>query len=305
MTKQEQSLVIGTHDGEFHPDDVYACATAIQALTERGQSYPPNVEIIRSRDPEQLAECDLLIDVGMVYDPGDGKFDHHQPEGAGQRENGIPYAAFGLIWQEFGLTLCDGDEDAFAHVDEHFIQVIDAYDNQIPLYESTLSRDVQPGQDIMNFNRLTDGFDKAIATARLLLEGRVATAQAEIASLRPIREIIDSSEDKRVIVLPVEKLDWQSTIPELDGADDAKFVIEPEGQDWVVRAVPVRPNSVERRALLPDELRGIEDRREIERICGVTGIDFVHGKGFFARATSLASARSLVHQSLDDLPRAA
>ena len=35
-------------------------------------------EIIRSRDAAVLDTCDMLVDVGSVYDPAALKFDHHQ-----------------------------------------------------------------------------------------------------------------------------------------------------------------------------------------------------------------------------------
>lgn len=303
---EKETLTIGTHDGEFHADDIYACATLIQATTERGQKNPPVIDIVRTRDPQELAQCDVLIDVGMEYNPDEGKFDHHQPEGAGQRENKIPYAAFGLIWKEVGLVLCDGDQTAVDLVDKDFVQVIDAYDNQIPLYESSQAPDIQPGQDIMNFNYMgPTGFDNAIATARILIEGRIAAAKAEVLSIRPITESIVQSTDKRVLILPHENINWKSTIPNLELANEAKFVIEPEGEDWVVRAVPVRANSVEKRALLPEELRGIEDAVVIESLCGVSDVKFVHSEGFFARADSREAAERLVSQSLDDMPIAA
>lgn len=32
----------------------------------------------RSRDPAVLSDCDVIIDVGGVYEPVNGRFDHHQ-----------------------------------------------------------------------------------------------------------------------------------------------------------------------------------------------------------------------------------
>jgi len=37
-----------------------------------------NAEIIRSRDPKILAECDTVVDVGGVFNPEQRRFDHHQ-----------------------------------------------------------------------------------------------------------------------------------------------------------------------------------------------------------------------------------
>ncbi len=41
---------------------------------------------------------------GIVYDVGGGMFDHHS-EPRETRPNGVPYAAFGLLWQELGAQL--------------------------------------------------------------------------------------------------------------------------------------------------------------------------------------------------------
>ena len=37
-----------------------------------------DAEIKRSRDPAVLADCDLVVDVGGVYDPTIHRYDHHQ-----------------------------------------------------------------------------------------------------------------------------------------------------------------------------------------------------------------------------------
>ena len=61
-----------------------------------------------------------------MYDIGDGKYDHHQ-KNSRVRENGVPYAAFGLLWEQFGHELLSKvDAQAF---DEYFIQPIDQSDN--------------------------------------------------------------------------------------------------------------------------------------------------------------------------------
>lgn len=36
------------------------------------------IEVIRSRDPKVLDPLPILVDVGSVYDPSKGRYDHHQ-----------------------------------------------------------------------------------------------------------------------------------------------------------------------------------------------------------------------------------
>jgi uncharacterized UPF0160 family protein len=37
-----------------------------------------SIDIIRSREPTELAKCDILVDVGAVYEPATHRYDHHQ-----------------------------------------------------------------------------------------------------------------------------------------------------------------------------------------------------------------------------------
>ena len=37
-----------------------------------------DAEIVRTRDPEKLAACDIVVDVGGEYDPQRHRYDHHQ-----------------------------------------------------------------------------------------------------------------------------------------------------------------------------------------------------------------------------------
>ena len=37
-----------------------------------------DADIVRSRDPAVLDECDIVVDVGGVYDHGKKRYDHHQ-----------------------------------------------------------------------------------------------------------------------------------------------------------------------------------------------------------------------------------
>ena len=72
-----------THAGKFHADDVFA--TALLKIVR------PDIKITRGFVvPDDFD--------GIVYDIGFGIFDHHQ-EPRETRPNGVPYAAFGLLWR--------------------------------------------------------------------------------------------------------------------------------------------------------------------------------------------------------------
>ena len=100
-----------THGGVFHADDVFAAAMLRiikpGIIIERGNTVPEDYD-------------------GLVFDIGFGEFDHHQKDKR-VRENGVYYAAFGLLWEKYGSMLMN-EEDAKAF-DESFVQPIDNSDN--------------------------------------------------------------------------------------------------------------------------------------------------------------------------------
>ena len=100
-----------THGGKFHADDVFATALL--------QIVRPDIRITRGFTvPDDFD--------GIVYDVGLGMFDHHQ-EPRETRPNGVPYAAFGLLWRVLGPGLVG--ENQARLVDENLIQPLDLHDN--------------------------------------------------------------------------------------------------------------------------------------------------------------------------------
>ncbi len=67
MTKR-----IATHNGKFHCDEALACFM-LRRLPEYSSS-----EVVRTRDPKVIDTCDIVVDVGGVYDPSSHRYDHHQ-----------------------------------------------------------------------------------------------------------------------------------------------------------------------------------------------------------------------------------
>ena len=85
-----------THNNSFHADDVFATATLLLVLKKNIDE----VEIIRTRDRSLFESGDYVYDTGGIYDEEKNRFDHHQEGMAGERENGIPYSSFGLVWKK-------------------------------------------------------------------------------------------------------------------------------------------------------------------------------------------------------------
>lgn len=118
-----------THNGVRHADDVAAVAALLILY--------PNAEVVSTRDPVIIDRSDYAVDVGGVHDPERGRFDHHQRGGAGARDNGVPYASFGLVWNFYPLAAdilgtlhvpSEHRREVHRMVDERLVQGIDAAD---------------------------------------------------------------------------------------------------------------------------------------------------------------------------------
>ncbi|EAN89007.1 hypothetical protein C3747_16g232 [Trypanosoma cruzi] len=99
--------VIGTHNGSFHCDEAMACGL-LRCSQNFGQS-----NILRSRDPNALERCNIVVDVGSVYDEATLRFDHHQPSFHDTMKT--PKAVYqtrlssaGLVYKHFGREIIQG-----------------------------------------------------------------------------------------------------------------------------------------------------------------------------------------------------
>src|SRR3989344_5773340 len=185
--------ILVTHNGSFHTDDVFACA-ALSLLLER-EKVP--FEIIRTRDEGVIAKADYVFDVGGVYDAEQNRFDHHQPGGAGKRENGIEYSSFGLVWRKFGEKLC-GSREAADLLDKKLVAPIDALDNGFDLVEKTHSVFPYLIQDFFRVMRPTwretdskidEMFLKSVSIAKEILIREIIYAEDTILSNQSIISI--------------------------------------------------------------------------------------------------------------------
>lgn len=290
-------MLIATHDGSFHADEVFAIA----ALGLLGEP----IEVLRTRDRSVLASADLRVDVGFRYDPDTGDFDHHQREFDGVRENGIRYASFGLIWREFGARVCDGDEEVAAAVDATLVQGVDANDTGQQLSESLVDG-VYPltvNGVVGGFNARWDEtlapeqerlrFDEAVDLARGILAREVLSAASGRRSARIVQEAIAAAVDPRLIEIGVNAPWKQVLVP---AAPEALYIIYPKRQGFGLEAVPRELGSFENRRDLPAAWGGLEGD-DLVAVTGVSDALFCHAKRFLVVASS--------HEGIEQLARLA
>lgn len=287
-------MKIITHNGSFQADDIFAVAILMLVVGE--------AEIVRTRDKDQIATADYVVDVGMICDPDKGRFDHHQSEGAGVRSNGIPYASCGLVWKKYGERLAGGKEEADL-IDINLMQPLDAHDNGVAIADYRF-KGVR-AYDIVDFfysfrvnlheseEELYQIFMRLVSMARDLLIREISRTKLVIESEAKVRQAFEMSEDKRMVILS-EQLPWRRV---LSKEPEAKFVIHPRNDGrWGVRAVV--ENAYTPRLSLPAAWGG-KTGKELQEITGVREAVFCHRGLFLVLAENKEGAIKLAKLALD------
>jgi uncharacterized UPF0160 family protein len=294
-TKNLKRIV--THNGNFHTDEVFACA--VLSILNDGA-----VEILRSRDPEVWATGDYVVDVGGVYDEAKGRFDHHQIGGAGTHENGIPYSSIGLVWKAYGEKIT---RSAYAArvINERFVQPVDAGDNGIGTF--TIKDQVAPVlihdaisafRPAWNDERTEDeGFLEAFEMAKKILTREIILARAEEEGKRHAEEAYTHMEDKRIVILE-DHYPWYEA---LGSKPEPLYVVKPDRANagrWKVEAVRSDVHAFKNRKDLPEAWAGERDQ-ELAIASGVPDAIFCHSKRFIAVAGSKEGALALARKAVE------
>ena len=282
MTNEFDYLV--THSGIFHADDVFS--TAFMMILN------PNAKVYRTLKPDDFVEEIKKNEPNAkccIYDIGRGKFDHHQND-TPIRDNGIKYAAFGLLWKEFG------DWEQYPYLDEEFIQSLDDHDNGgktselsciIKLfnknkYDSDLPDDMPYFNDIVENNM----FLEAVDIAKKILYRKLYSYDEE----NDIKDILKEQEIK----VNSLKLKWiYSPIAPKNNRylyeEDIRLIVYPSDRGGInVQFRSDEYGSMKASYKFPDMWCGAEFKDLPE------GVTFVHKSGFLANCKDMDSAMKMV-----------
>ena len=296
-----QKIKIVTHSGKFHTDDVFAVAT-LQHVFE-------DTEVIRTRDDAAVRSGDVVVDVGNVYSVSQKRFDHHQPEGAGVRKNGIPYASFGLVWEVYGEEIC-GDKEIAKSIDQVLVQPIDAGDNGVDLCTSCFSR-VFPytvGSIVDLFRPThTEGEDydaafvRAVEWAKWVIIREVEITQDALAGKSLVESFYREAPDKQVVVFDkTNALGRELTTSFLIKYPEVLYAVlyRKDIDSWQVVALNESEGTYRVRKPLPESWAG-KGESELQKVTGVTDAIFCHKGRFMAVTKSKEGALKLAQLALD------
>ena len=245
-----------THGGRFHADDVFSAALL--------RILRPDIRVYRGNQvPKNFS--------GIVFDIGDGPFDHHQKDGP-RRKNGAAYASFGLLWQAYGHHFLP--ERAAASFDDKFIQPLDIDDNKGT--GNTLAGLIGAYNPTWDSNADGDAaFEEAVAVAQSLLEHKLESLAAMERGHAVVQAALKNRQDG--VVTLEYYVPWKPVLV----PSEAEFVIFPsERGGYSLQCVPKDFNGkTGHKVPLPREWNACPAPR-LQELSGVPEVTFCHAIGY-------------------------
>jgi len=311
-------MLIATHSGKFHADDVYG-VTVLDIVF-------PGCELIRTRDPEKIRPADFVVDVGGIWDPATGRFDHHQKGFEGSRQSGVEYASAGLVWREHGARCVMRIAEAcagYAIQPEQARQIAYAIDSDLVQYldmSDTGAARNAPGS--YGLSAVISGFNptwideqhagdaSAAEEVRLAQFRRAMEFMADVivnavkyrvSGTLAVEQVRQAQvlEDGKVLFLENASLPW-STVVRTE-MPKVVFVVSFSiaEQRYLLHTVPAAADSFVARKDLPAAWAGLQGA-ELTAVTGVPDAGFCHNKRFIASAESFGGALALARLALSD-----
>lgn len=320
-------LTIGTHDGTFHCDEVTACWMLKQLRRYK------DAEIVRTRDSSKLGQCDIVVDVGGVYDPKTFRFDHHQRSFNGTMKSlanakwETKLSSAGLVYLHYGkevisqlIKMPPDDKDVnrlYDKIYEKFIEEIDGIDNGIDQYDGTpryqittnLSSRVSGLNPAWNEKEpnADAGFKKAMEFCGLEFMDRINYYKD---SWLPARTIVEEAVGTRkkvdasceIIVFNQSGCPWKEHLfdIELEQALEPtiKFVLyQDQNHNWRVQCVPETLGSFQNRISLCASWCGLREDT-LSTASGIADCVFVHANGFIGGNKTYEGALEMARKTL-------
>lgn len=282
-----------THGAKFHADDVFSTVIMNEIID--------NMKLVRVLDvPEEYKHKENIF----IYDIGCGKYDHHQKGGNGQRENGIRYASFGLIWKSFGrdylkkIKVEEINIDwVWKYLDDEFVQLVDSIDNG-QLNNTNAEIPIVTVSDIIgyfnpNWNEeksYNDSFMEAYNVAETIWNKKVKLAIAKSEAKTEVEKSIQKSMNGILILekyMPYQSFVINSNNPK---AKEILYAVYPSNRGgYGIQAIQKSINSFENRKPFPEEWAGLKDK-DLQLKSGVETARFCHNSRFLCTTETLEDA---------------
>lgn len=261
-----------------------------------------DVELVRTRDTKILEKLDI------VYDVGGGELDHHGLDKV-YREDGIPYAASGLVWNKFGRQVISnknsslGEEEVetvIKHIDRKLIEGIDALDNGVWIDTTEIP--------LMNISSIISGFNpnwksdkdedvafnEAVQVASSILNNAVDNRLSVLKARDCVVKAYEKRKAKELLILN-KYCPYGETLRDIDENNEVLYVIYPRKDSYAIQTI--RNDNREDKKKLPASWAGKRDE-ELAAVTGVNDAVFCHTGRFLAVAGSLEGIMKMAKLAL-------
>lgn len=296
---QNKEVLIGTHNGFFHADDCLAVA----ALT----LLFPKHRIVRSRDKDILNSCDILVDVGGIYDASINRFDHHFPNGP-TYDDGLLMSSFGLVWEKYGEAIC-GNKEIQKSLVGSLVRPVDAADNGVAIYSrqrgapevSMLSLSaVLAVMNPADIKQADTTFLEQVSWCRKVIKQFISNVRQRIDSREVVRHAYAYASKKDVHFMELPRaMKWEEALFALDRESRIFYVVFPHNNQWYLRCVSRTPHSYTPRKRLPDSWAGLRDEEFSEMTSIPDGV-FCHHAAFVCAARTRESVLALTEIAINE-----
>lgn len=298
-----------THNGLFHADEAFG--TAFLSLLLGSEK----VRVVRSRNPAQIEQADVALDVGGIYDNGKFRYDHHQRDFLDVHEGtSIKLAACGLIWRHFGTCLItklhpeldiEQVKTLWQSVDETICRPVDMQDNGQCTFkvDGAEAQALTVSMMVAAFNQQDiyspaqdEAFMRVVEILKEYILNFLRSEANKLQLLKEAEEAVKAQLGSRVLVLD-KFLPYREAVLKAN-AEGGQFdlVTYPANGQWNIQTVPVddsTENFYSQRVSLPQRLWGLTGPDASKESLGGSALAFCHKTGFLAavKADTAEAAR--------------
>lgn len=288
--KEKFMIKVITHDGKFHPDEIFACVLLNYFTGDE-------LKIIRTRDEKIIAQAQkdyrtYVVDVGGVYDPKMNNLDHHQSTFNKTGTNGDVLSSCGLMWHKLRNTL--NLSDFIKNKIDEFTINIDRHDNGVEYFKEveiiSLYNYYEQGKVRQN-TKFRRAYAMACTHFKNLMNMWHEIEQRELSAIEAIKHAKDG------IIFSEERLGVNET---MNATDNFVVVTPRSGDEYTINSLNEGIEiDFSTRCPAPVEWRGLSDK-DLNKASGFKDMVFCHKSGFITivkgKENALAVAKEIIKQ---------
>lgn len=297
-----------THNGLFHVDEGFGVAF-LSLLLGSG------MRVVRTRNPAQIEQADVALDVGGVYDNTKLRYDHHQKDFLDVHEGtSIKLAACGLIWRHYGTCLItklhpeldvEQVKSLWQSADETICCPVDMQDNGQNTFkvEGAEAQALTISMMVSSFNQQDiyspaqdEAFMRIVEILKEYVLNFLRAGANKLQLLKEAEEAVEQQKGNRVLVLD-KFLPYREAVLKANAeGQDFCLVTYPAKNQWNVQTIPFddsEANYYSQRVSFPKRVWGLTGPEAAKEQLGGCPLVFCHKTGFLAaiKADSADAAR--------------